>query len=43
MAKDMLHLLTAEMPGQDDGGKVGGSREPARKLVWWYEYEQAFC
>jgi hypothetical protein len=43
MAKDMLHLLTAEMPGQEDGGKVGGRWEVARKSMWWYECEQAFA
>jgi hypothetical protein len=38
-----MHLLTAEMPGQEDGGEAGGGWEAARKLMWWYEYEQAFC
>jgi len=30
MAKDMLHLLTAEMPGQEDGGEVGGRQRESR-------------
>ena len=25
------------------GRQEGGRGEAARKLMWWYEYEQAFC